>query len=279
MAEVDLRTLADAGAFVSHEHQQHLADAVRMDDWRIDAAHSALRFTDADGVDRAVRAHFIGTSSPDDGTWLWGWHNINGFPPAFVKQGERIRALGERYAIPEFTHDTLDLTDELPPMLLRAVKAVTGVTAHFSAPTGNGSTRAWLLLDDPSLALPRPTVVRAVAVVTSALAGGGAVDHRRALVAWAEQRGVRLTDAGEDVVELTLDDGGLQVRFDAAGRIAGLGKRLRSAARAEAEPEPVEEPVPPDPVRDELPPALQEAPVDEPVAAVRRGLLQRLLGR
>ena len=29
MTDVDLVTLADAGAFVSHEHQSHLADAVR----------------------------------------------------------------------------------------------------------------------------------------------------------------------------------------------------------------------------------------------------------
>ena len=279
MPEVDLVTLADAGAFVSHEHQSHLAEAVRMSDWSIDAARSLFRYRDGDGAAHEVRAHFIGTSSPDDGTWLWGWDNINGFPPAFVKQSERVRALGERYVITEFTHRTLPLTDDLAPTILRAVKAVTGVTAHFSAPTGNGATRAWLLLDDPVLALPRPTVVRAVAVLTSALAGGGPIDHRRALTAWAEQRGARLTGAGEEVVELTLDDGSLQVRFDPSGRIAGLGKRLHAAPppTAEAAPEPApvaeEEPVP---VDEALPAPRPEA--TDPGPPPRRGLLQRLLG-
>jgi hypothetical protein len=276
MPEVDLVTLADAGAFVSHEHQSHLADAVPMTDWRIEPDRSAFRYTDAAGVEHAVRAHFIGTSSPDEGTWLWGWDNINGFPPAFVKQSERIRALGERYAIPEFTHARLPLTDELPPTLLRAVKAVTGITAHFSMPTGNGSTRAWLLLDDPLLALPRPTVVRAVAVVTSALAGSGAVDHRRALTAWAEQRGARLTEAGEDVVELALDDGSLQVRFDAAGRIAGLGKRLGAAPREPVRPETQQVPE-----QEAASAPASAGPVEAPAPAppARRGLLQRLLGQ
>lgn len=268
MAQVDLATLADAGAFVSHEHQSHLAETVRMDDWRIDAAASAFEFTDGDGQRRRVRAHFLGTSSPDDGTWLWGWDNINGFPRAFIKQSERVKALGERYAIPEFTAASLPLDDALAPALLKAVKAVTGITAHFSAPTGNGGTRAWLLLDDPSLALPPATVARAVAVVTSALAGGAGVDHLRALTAWSEQRGVGLTHLGDGVEQLTLTDGSLQVRFDAAGRIAGLGRKQRADPAA---PEPLQ-------IDEDTAPA-EPAPaetVEEPEP--RRGFLQRLLG-
>jgi hypothetical protein len=281
MPEVDLVTLADAGAFVSHEHQSHLADSVPMHDWRIDAARSAFVYTDGTGAERAVRAHFIGTSSPDEGTWLWGWDNINGFPRSFVKQGERVRALGERYAIREFTTATLPLEEDLPATLLKAVKAVTAVTAHFSAATGNGGTRAWLLLDDPYLALPEPTVARAVAVLTSALAAGGPADHRRALVAWTQQRGVEMTRVDDDVEELVLPDGALQVRFDVADRIAGLGKRLRAASQPEAaaEPEapahvePQERPEPrPEPSPAPLPDA--EPTAEEP----RRGFLQRLLG-
>jgi hypothetical protein len=277
MSEVDLAALADAGAFVSHEHQAHLAEAVGVADWRIDAAAGVLAFRDRAGEERRVRAHLVGSSSPDDGTWLWGWTNVNGFPPAFVKQSERVRALGERYGIPELTTGTLPLDDGLPPRLLQAVKAVTGVTAHFSAPTGNGATRAYLLLDDPTLALPAPTVARAVAVVTSALAGGGPVDHRRALTAWAEQRGATRTAVDDDVDELVLDDGSLQVRFDGGGRIAGLGRRLRG--RGPAAVQPVAEP------QVEVPPAIDDPAPEPPAAAApeaeeprRRGWLQRLLG-
>jgi hypothetical protein len=287
MSEVDLAALADAGAFVSHEHQSHLAEIVRGDGWRIDAAGSAFVFTDMEGRERSVRAHFVGTSSPDDRTWLWGWQNINGFPRSFVKQSERVRSLGERYAIREFTTATLPLDEALPATLLKAVKAVTGVTAHFSAATGNGGTRAWLLLDDPSLALPAPTVARAVAVLTSALAAGGPADHRRALVAWTQQRGVGLTHVDDAVDELTLTDGALQVRFDVADRIAGLGKRLRTAQEPPAAPEQPEQPEQPaEPPRDRrwAPPT---EPVSQPSAPAepepepeepRRGLLQRLLG-
>lgn len=283
MPEVDLTTLADAGAFVSHEHRSHLDDAVRIGAWRIDAAASAFVFTDGEGRERTVRAHLIGTSSPEDGTWLWAWRNINGFPPAFVKQSERVRALGERYGIAAFTTDTLPLDDALPTTLLNAVKAVTGVTADFSAPTGNGGTRAWLLLDDPSLALPAPTAARAVAVVTSALAGGGVTDHRRALTAWSEQRGVRLTRIDDEVAELALTDGSLQVRFDADGRIAGLGRRLRPAPRPQPAPEPGPSPLPIEVAAEAevADPAAGSAtaPIETPSEPPRRGLLQRLLGR
>jgi hypothetical protein len=294
MPEVDLATLADAGAFVSHEHQAHLAEVVRIGDWQVDAASGMFAFVDGDGVARRVRAHLIGTSSPEEGTWLWGWANVNGFPQAFVRQSERVRSLGERYAIPEFTTASLPLDDRLPQTLVDAVKAVTGLTAHYSAPTGNGGTRAWLLLDDPSLALPAPTAARAVAVVTTALADGGVVDHRRALTAWAEQRGVGLERLDADLTQLTLADGSLQVRFDEADRIAGLGRRLRPVPVLAPEPEPAPEPGPapePQPERvAELPEAPPpQAPPQQPLGRMeqpepvgpppRRGLLQRLLGR
>lgn len=286
MPEVDLATLADAGAFVSHEHQAHLADVVRIGAWEVDAAAATFVFAGADGERHRVRAHLVGTSSPEDGTWLWAWENVNGFPHAFVRQSERVRALGERYGIPEFTTASLPLDDRLPSLLVDAVKAVTGVTAHYSAPTGNGGTRAWLLLDDPSLALPAPTVARAVGVVTTALADGSAVDHRRALTAWAEQRGVGLEQLDDDLAQLTLSDGSLQVRFDDAGRIAGLGRRLRTA--------PAPAPAPESPVAQEEAPAAalpepetqpepetEPEPGTEPVPTTppRRGLLHRLLGR
>lgn len=288
MAEVDLAALADAGSFVSHEHQAHLADVVRIGEWRVDAATSSLVFTDGDGVERRVRAHFVGTSSPADGTWLWGWENINGFPHAFVKQAEQVRALGERYGIAEFTAARLPLDDELPGTLLRAVKTVTGVTAHFSAPTGNGETRAWLLLDDPSLALPPPTVSRTVGVVTSALSGSGPLDHRRALTAWSSQRGVGESTPEPDIVQLTLSDGTLQVRFDTANRVSGMGRRLRSVPSPPADSEVASAPPPPAPHGPPGPPgatveeqraALAAEPSAPTLSARRRGIVDRLLGR
>jgi hypothetical protein len=85
----------------------------------------------------------------------------------------------------------------------------------------------------------------------------------------------------EDVDELVLDDGSLQVRFDGAGRIAGLGRRLRG--RVPAAVQPVDEPAVP------VPPAIDDPAPELPMAAApeedeageaprRRGWLQRLLG-
>lgn len=289
MPEVDLATLADAGAFVTHEHQTHLAEAVRIGEWHVDAAASAFRFTDGDGAEHRVRAHFIGTSSPEDGTWLWAWQNLNDFPQPFVRQAEKLRDLGVRSAIAEFTSASLPLTDALPSTLMRAVATVTGLSAHYSAPTGTGATRAWLLLDDPALALPAPTVIRTVAVITSALSSGTAVDHRRALTGWARQRGVGETRVDDALVELTLPDGSLQVRFDDDDRILGLGRRLGTGHRKTPSPEPQAPPAEPaqvgaeaDRARDEAADPLDEAAGETPQNGPRlrrRTFVDRLLGR
>ena len=77
------------------------------------------------------------------------------------------------------------------------------------------------------------------------------------------------------------DDGALQVRFDVADRIAGLGKRLRAAPQPEAAAEP-EAPahVEPQERQDSRPePSPAPLPDAEPTAEEpRRGFLQRLLG-
>lgn len=265
--DVDLAALADAGAFVSHEHQDLIAARFGAGRPVVDPATGTVRFTDRDGGERRVRAHFIGTSSPTDGTWLWGWENINAFPDAFVRQARRMRAFGERHGIAELTTATLPLEPDLPVRLLRAVKTVTGVTAHLSSPTGIDDTRAWVLLDDPEFGLPEPTAVHAAGVITTALAGVPIADHRRALTAWAAQRDVPTEDR-DGVVVIRLTDGVLRVRIDGDGRIGGVTTRLGPDADAPADP-----------------PAAVEVPSAAPAAATRaapprrRSMLDRLLGR
>lgn len=272
MTAVDLAALADAGDLASREHRTHLEEVVGIDDWDLDTTAAHLGFTDASGRRHDVRAHFVGSASPQDGTWLWAWENVNGFPAPFVRQARRVRELGEREGIPQLATATLPLTPALPVRLLGAVAALTGLTAAHPVPTGNGDAEAWLLLDDAELALPAPTVASTLGLLTAALADdAGPVDHRRALTGWTRLRDVDAVPVSDDVVELALTDGPLQVRFDAARRIAGLGGRL--VPRTEPSPEPQAPPAPP--------PAHPAAPQRPSPAAPprRRGLLDRLLGR
>lgn len=267
MPDLDLTALADAGAFVSQEHQEHLAGAFTMRGLAVDPAGSRVAFTDASGTRTAWRAHFIGSASPADGTWLWGWDNVNGFPDAFVQQSRRIRAFGGKHAVDQLATAQLPLTDELPGRLVRAVKALTGLTAHVVAPVGPGGTKAWLLVDDAALRLPPPTVARTVGVVMSGLAGSGVADHRRALTAWADQRGAVIEPGADGLARVHVSDGTVRVRFGEGDRIVGI-----SAGRGGDEQPLAEEP------QQDLPPALPE-PEPAPAPAPRRGWLTRLLGR
>ena len=270
MPDVDLTALADAGALVSQEHQEHLAGAFTMRDLAVDPAGSSVSFTDAEGVRTVWRAHFLGSASPEDGTWLWGWQNINDFPDAFVQQAKRIRTFGEKHDVAEFASAQLVLTDELPGRLVRAVKALTGLTAHVVAPTGSGGTRAWLLVDDPALRLPPPAVARTVGVVMSGLAGGAVTDHRRALTAWAEQRGAVVEPGEAGAARVHVSDGTVRVRFDDDDRITGISTGRGDEGPPDPSPEALLEPDAPEAASPAAP---------EPQPEPRRGWLGRLLGR
>ena len=147
--------------------------------------------------------------------------------------------------------------------------------------TGAGGTRAWLLVDDPAVQLPPPTVARTVGVVMSGLAGGGVTDHRRALVAWAEQRDAVVEDGGSGAVRVHVSDGSVRVRFE-GDRIVGIstgrgGEQQPDAADGapeEAARSVAAAPAPRDGAADLEP--IEDRP--EPVSA-RRGWLSRVLGR
>ncbi|MFD1722852.1 DUF6882 domain-containing protein [Amnibacterium endophyticum] len=276
MPDLDLTALADAGAFVSQEHQEHLAGTFGMRTLSVDPAAGRVAFTDAAGARTVWRAHLLGTASPEDGTWLWAHENVNGFPDAFVQQSRRVRAFGRKHGVEQLAVPRLELDDELPGRLVRAVKALTGLTAHVTAPIGTGSTKAWLLVEDDALRLPPPTVARTVGVVMSGIAGTGVADHRRALTAWAEQRGA-VVEPGEGVARVHVSDGTVRVRFDDADRIVGISTGRGSDERAV----PGADPAPVPPTDTERPGSEPEAPAESPAeeAAPRRGWLARLLGR
>src|SRR6478735_6445211 len=214
-----LQDLVDDAAFLSHEHQLHLTDLHGDDAWNVDLATGTFVFTAGSGETTECRVQFLGTSAPGPGSWMWGWHNVNGFPDDVLRAAEGTRATG----LAEATTAELSLDDELPHRLTLAAKASSGSYTHYSAPVGGG-TRAWLLVEHPSLDLPRPAVPRVVRTLSEGLLSVTVVDHRRAVLAYAAARGLDVQ--GEDgAVRLVLPDGVVTVAFDAAGRIAGIQAR------------------------------------------------------
>ncbi|MCB7137079.1 DUF6882 domain-containing protein [Cellulosimicrobium marinum] len=233
-----LQDLVDDAVFLSHEHQLHLAERHGDDAWHADMAAGRLTFTDPAGTATTYRLQFLGTGAPGPGTWMWAWNNVNDFPDDVVETAVALRDAG----LAEATTAEITLSEDLGLRLALAAKATVGLRAHYDAPVGGG-TRAWLLLDDPDLALPAPSVPRTVRVLSEGLLTTDVADHRRAVLAYARGRDVTAEDDGA-AVRLVLDDGTVVVTFDDRGRIAGIAAAAPSPAEPGSEPEPEPEPEP-----------------------------------
>ncbi|NMF30275.1 DUF6882 domain-containing protein [Cellulosimicrobium aquatile] len=249
-----LQDLVDDAAFLSHEHQLHLTDLHGDDAWAADLTTGVFTFTAPDGRTATCRLQFLGTAAPGPGTWMWAWQNVNGFPDAVLTAAESTRRTGLR----EAAEPELPLADDLAHRLALAAKAVTGSSAHYSAPVGGG-TRAWFLLDDADLALPAPSVPRVVRTLSEGLLSVTVVDHRRAVASYASARGLPAVEDGTGAVVLDVPDGTVTVRFDERGRIAGISASSRRTAAPEAAAPPAAEA--------EAPAAEPEAAASEPTAS------------
>ena len=267
-----LARLVDASAILATEQQAHIAALHGDDSWSVDTAAATVTLTAPDGATLVCRAHFLGTSAPGPKTWLWGWRNINEFPPDFVALAERVRVAGEEQGVAELTTAEIPLTDDLPRRLTIAAKTVTGLSAHYSGPIGGGS-RAWLLIEHPDLELPPPTAQRTVDAILAAVELIAIGDHAEALASWARRRGVSMTagrSSGDeddqpleaDVVQLEVTDGDVIVTFDEPHRITGVEARSMLGLDASAPPQPATPPTPAaaEPVRPHPTPAPQAPP-------------------
>jgi hypothetical protein len=225
-----IRTLTDVlddGAFISVERQRRLSEVVGEggpygDRWDVDLTAGVLTFTGREGT-LETPAHVIGTAAPGPGSWLWGWHNVNGFPDAVVARSAQVRELGARFGIAELTAEEVPLRGE-PRQDATEYAVVAGLVngglPHYTVEVGAGTIVAFLV-EDQRATLPAPSTATAVTVIGEALMGGAVHDQRRALAAYAELRGLGLEQAGPDMV-LTGPDGRITVAFDDLGRITGM---------------------------------------------------------
>ena len=222
-----LNDLTDDAGLLSHEHQLHLidvAEALGEHNWQADLAAGTLDLVGASAALR-TRVHLLGTTSESAGSWLWGWANESGFPPAVTELAARVAAYGRQHGVPELAQAELPLHPDLAPRLIDAAKLVSGHWTSYSGQAGPG-TRAWFLVDAPELALPAPNVHRCVRLFGEVLSGGLLRGHRRAVVSYARLRGLAGPEgpavAADGSLALRLPDGELAVSFDAHGRIANI---------------------------------------------------------
>lgn len=213
-----LQDLIDESIFISTEYQARLAEISGGSDWSVD--FSAPSFTLASDASVSLTPYLLGTESEGRGTWIWSWQELGHFPNTVVSAAVQAREAGKSHEISELTTDELALEDGLARKLTLATKALTGIYAHYPVTAGAG-VRAWILVDGPQLELEPPTVNRMGRVMAEALKTNTAVNHQRAVNAYALLRGAHIEWDTQATAVITTTDGALRLWFD-ENKISGI---------------------------------------------------------
>lgn len=171
--------------------------------------------------------HFIGSAAPGPGSWMWGWHNVNGFADGVVARAGQVRDLGHRFGIPELTSAELPLPAE-PMTVATVLGSVAGLVCGLPLwllDAGHGTVGA-LLLESPAFAAGPPSAVRASTVLPEAAELGQIRDWSRALRSYATYRGFTADAAGPGAITLTAADGVLTCALDEHGRLRDVNAQL-----------------------------------------------------
>lgn len=233
--------LIDHVIILNTEIQYAFAETYGTFGWQADLSDPAVFWFDRQPP-AIFRPHFIGSTSGDSHTWMWGWENINNFPESVVEVATDAKAIGDALQIPELTtaHQQLDpearastgllTVGDADQALVYAAMVQLPLPLYYRAPTGNGSF-AWFLLDNADEFTPAaPTQMSAIRAITAAASGGYLTDARAALAGYAQRRdGVSLREDGAAVI-LTVTDGDVRIEVDDLGRIARVTGTLGGAA-------------------------------------------------
>ncbi|MCM1013897.1 MULTISPECIES: DUF6882 domain-containing protein [unclassified Brevibacterium] len=215
-----LQDLVNRAVFLSTEMQTHFGSVIAGAAWEVDfSADPTLTFDVEGDQPLRTRPHLVGSESSSQGTWLWGWENINGFPEAVVGLAHEVRKFGAAEGISDLVTPEIDLDDELALRLTLAAKEATGKWAHYPAAAGAGTT-VWVLVDSPALALPEPTVKASVRALMQGLTQTTVDDHRAALTAYTERRGIPTAALPDGGVRMLFADGSADLSFDEQSRIS-----------------------------------------------------------
>ena len=209
-----------------------------FDRWDADLAAQTFTLSRADR-NLVFTPYFVGSSSGQSDTWMWGWNNINGFPDGVVEIADEVYNFGEHFDEPLLTVAQQPLgeaertAEGLPDAdygfgvertFVHVAQALSGIAAplYYRAPTGNGSF-VWFLLSNPAeFALPPATVLKTLSALTESLQSGYVHDAVAALTGYADKREGVTLELGEGAAVLHTTDGDVNVELDEQGRIARI---------------------------------------------------------
>ncbi|MFD6389845.1 DUF6882 domain-containing protein [Nocardia sp. NPDC060259] len=200
MSGVTLANLLDDAALFSFEHQLHLMDVVGDRPWSVDLRAGRFTFTGEQPIECSA-VHLLGSAAPGPQSWLWSWGNPAGYPETVTGLAQSARDFGIHHRISELANvevpfaalpGTPTQAEGAVNTFMDACKAISGAWTAYNGPVGGG-TRAAFLIEHPLFQLPAPAAPRITRVLQQGLTEFPLNDHRRALHAYANHRGLTIT--------------------------------------------------------------------------------------
>jgi hypothetical protein len=213
----------------SFEKQLHLADLIGTRSWRFSTEDGCLTFEEEGEVPRtgaaiAFAAQLLGTVADDDSKWLWSWANEVWEIPAALTQD--ARCLRDSGTAPEWTTSkfAVDVDNADEHRVAMTSSGLLAADAFYRRPYMGGTV--FFLLRDDRLRLPVPAGPRIVHTITQAISMGAIANHRAAIMAYFNERGLQPYADGENTIVATLTDRTLRAAFDSQDRLTGLSGTL-----------------------------------------------------
>ncbi|AOR30118.1 hypothetical protein BFF78_02650 [Streptomyces fodineus] len=176
--------------------------------------------------DLALRVAVLGTYDMAEQSWMWGWANPGLQGTEVVAATGAIERYGRAGGIAELSAEVLHLSGFADPrraaeMLAFTGMGVAGAPGYIGVPAG-GDTRVYFLPDDPQV--PRagvdPVTLPRTLLTAAGLIGRSA---RHVVAGYFDHHGLpQRSEAGRIVADLP-GGSAVEVDFDTAGRIAGVG--------------------------------------------------------
>ncbi|WP_327115257.1 hypothetical protein OHB12_00980 [Nocardia sp. NBC_01730] len=222
---VPLTRLLDDAGLLSLEHRLHLEEVLGAHAWQADLDGRRLEFVGAERSIVCTKVHLLGTADAE--SWLWGWANPWGYPPALIKAAQTVREFGFRYGVAELCAAELPVhlagaapePHQVAGLLADAAKVVCGRWSSYCGVT-NGTCVAFLV-EHPAFLLPPPTASGLARVLAYGIGALPLTDHRRAIHSYLTRRGL-LTEFLDGYRWLEFSGHGVagDIEFDASGHVA-----------------------------------------------------------
>jgi hypothetical protein len=227
--------LLNDAALLSFEHQLHLSETIGEHAWETDLAEPRFSFT-GDHPLTCTKVHLLGSAAPGPKSWLWSWANPFNYGDEVLELARFVRDFGQRHDIPELSTSEVPF-DALPgaptdpaqvtSLMMEAAKAAAKRWTSYQGPVGGG-TRAGFLIEHPEFQLSPPEGARVARVLQQGIMELTIHDHRRAIHAYAVNRGLGVQHNGSQMY-LTGPGFSVSAQFDQQNRMTAMSANLAGA--------------------------------------------------